>query len=206
MQETDTMTVRIGPSIKDRVRDAMKIVQSNPTVIAEMTAEEAEAAKADAAEAKRLAAAYIRVEADLPDRAAALVKDYQDRELAALMQAADSLARQQLERAYGVIPPQLAAMSPAQARISERFLDTFRARVFSDLPLAYDKRGRSGAELRSDQAREAATDVDDVQTRVAQRQADAAARQAQHEAARQAAVAARKEQARAAGVLPRVGS
>src|SRR4051812_46483659 len=109
------MTVRFRTP--NPLRAAIEAVRGNPAGVAALDAEDAATAKAVAAEAKAKADRLAKVEKALPDRVQALLEDYVAREQEALHAAAESLARQQLERELGVIPPAVAAATWPPARL-----------------------------------------------------------------------------------------
>jgi hypothetical protein len=179
------------------LRSAVELVRGNPGAVEALEAEDAARAKAAADAAKAKAAAEQKVAAALEARTAQLVADWHELEKAAIRDAAARLAKEQLDRQYGVVPAKLAAMSPAPARLTPRHVDASLARLTGSAPVGYDPEGRSAAVLRSAQAAAAAealeaarppTAVDDVDARIAERRA-------QMEAQRVAGIAKRKKDA-----------
>jgi hypothetical protein len=184
------MTVRIGPSLRDRVRDALRTVQNNPAELAAIDAIDAAEAKARAAEAERLAKAATKRDAALEARIEAIIEDHVAREQDALRLAAEKVARAQLDAELGITPRTALALSPSPVRITPRILENARAQIAERTPLPWDRQGRTANALRSDEAR-ASGAVDDVEARIAERKAALAAQVAQREATRQANAAAR---------------
>jgi hypothetical protein len=139
------------------LREAVALVKRNPVGVAELDAQDAAAAAQAKADAKRKADALAKVDDALEARRDLLIDDWVDREQAALRYAAERLAREQLQRTHGVVPANVAAAFPAAVRLTASMLDSARNRVAEELPVPWDKRGRSTSQYRSDEARAAAS-------------------------------------------------
>ena len=138
----------------------MTLVRNHPEVIEAMSAEEEAAVKAREAEAKRLADARSKVEAALRRASRPSSRRTSPWSRTRLRLAAERVARAQLEAEERVVDPRSVAFSPPPL-ITARILDIARTQVASRTPLSWDKQGRTGAALRSDEAR-ASGAVDDV--------------------------------------------
>lgn len=175
---------------KKRLRDALATVRANPSGVSALDAEDLASQRATEAEAKRLANAAAKVNAELDALTEELVAEFISREQEVLRQAARQVARNRLELKHGLISPQAASLGSLALKLTTGVRDRVRSRLERDQSLP--------AEILK--AREPA--VDDVAARIEQRKGEIAAinerkqqhRQQRHEA-RQVAIAKRKAEA-----------
>lgn len=205
------MTVRVGPSRIDRVREALGLVADNPEVVEAISAADKAAAKEAAEQAKRLAAARARVEAGVAERARQLIADHAALEAEAIRQAAERLARAQLEhehvtRLTATKPQVWAALTPPE-RLTDALVAAATGRLRDSTPLPWDPAGRSAVQWRSDEARAASKAVADLEAAEAARLAPPPDdREARREAARQAEIDEAKRKAKVGKYAPGAGS
>ena len=154
------MTVRTGPTLRDRIRDAAALVRNNPTELEAISAEDLAAAEAAAREAKRTADARAKVEQNLAARTVALIEDWIALEQSALHDAAQRLAREQLQRQYGLVPLKVAAYNPAPMRLDRPRVELALKNLRDSAPVAYVKGGKSAAEARSEMVRAASDELE----------------------------------------------
>jgi hypothetical protein len=187
---------------REALKAAVALVRGNAPAVEAL---DKEAAAEDArikAEAKRRAEAETKIERDLAARTAALVADWQALGAEAVRLAAEALAREQLQREHGIVPPKVAAMTPAAARLDERRIEQARRRLGGSAAIPWDKQGRSADRFRADLTRAASEAAAPVGLSRAEVETLAAERRAKLEEARQARISDRKQAARAAGLLP----
>lgn len=188
-----------------RLREALGLVQGNPAAVTAIEAEDRARADAAEREAKQTSDRRASVAKGMEERAAALAADYQAVELAAISAAAETLAREQLEAANGLIPLEALALRGFAPRLTPARVDQARKRVMAELPVSWDRSGLPAAALASQWQTEAATAmhppkpvvVSDTDTLLAERRAKL-------EADRTRRIEARKAAARAAGAMPPV--
>jgi hypothetical protein len=165
---------------RKRLAAALGLVRADPEGVAALDREAKEAAEAAAAEAKRRTDAEARVAKATPDRTRALVADFEALWSAAVLAAAERLARRQSEAELGLIPPSALAIGGYQVRLRLEDVEREYAALSTREPVPW-RQGRSAADVAGQMARNAAetihppappVKVDDVATRVAKRQAE----------------------------------
>lgn len=202
-------------TVTETIRQAAKLLQSNPAALAALEAEEAERTTAAEAQARALAKAEERAAAGVAERARQIAEDWFAIQQEAITAAAERLARAQLDHELvapvrGVSPAALVATLPP-ARLTESMVEAQLRRLIASTPLLYDKRGRTPAEVQGPYLADAAREVKERVRRDAAalhgdsrvRQAEQERHAAEAERRRQEEVAARKAAARAAGALPK---
>jgi hypothetical protein len=188
-------------TVTDTLRAALATVRNNPDAVAELERADAERARLAAAEAKRRDDAASKLVKLLPERTAAIVADFDALEREAVRQAAEGLARLQLERELGLAPA--SPFDPVPVRLPRGRVDAARIRLAESLTIPW--LGRTGGQAQADQSR---ADMDARMAPARARKAAEAAAVAEASAGALAAADQRRaahvariaEQKRAAGI------
>jgi hypothetical protein len=185
----------------DALRSAMGLVRQNPDAIAELEKADRKAAEEAERAAQAKLSAQAKLEKAMPARVEALVADWHAREAEAVRLAAEQVARKQLAHELGLTDPHAVMQQGLPARVGPSRVDGIRSRLAEEAPLPWVKGTPAADQWRATQTRNATELVeggaDDVEARVAAKQAQLRGGQAHSEADRQAQIAARK---RAAGI------
>lgn len=169
-------------TIASNLRDALRAVRSaSPDAIRAIdAAEKAALAEAEKA-AKRQASLAEKINQALPERTAAIAADWLALQAEAINEAAEALARRQLEAEHGAIDPRtLALQGYPPARLATSKVEHALRKMIDTTPVPWDRAGRTAAVVRSGGQRAASeaaaaaeprTEADDVEARIAARTA-----------------------------------
>lgn len=137
------------------LRDALDLVRGHPAEVEALDKAAADAAAEAVRAEKERARLAAKVDAKVAERTEHLIRDWAELQSEAVRVAAEGLARHQLEREVGLVPPRAAAMSGLSPRLTAGLVERALHGLVASAPIAW-RGGRPAADVRSADTRKAA--------------------------------------------------